>query len=189
MKVLGIIFSSRKHGNCARCTEYCLSEICKSGYEVKAINTFDYEINGCGNCDYQCFADGACCIEDDIPKIYDKCLKAEKIIFAIPTFSGHLASSYFEFWERAQSIFKNNEVYENSFLRKINLIIIGNLSFGGDMALHEALHCFTNREFHPEVALLSSREYNKSSIKGDLIESQEVKNKLSIFAEKIIRIS
>lgn len=76
--------------------------------------------------------------------------------------------------------------YENSFLKKVNLIIIGNLSSGGDMALHEALYSFVNRSFYPEAILLSSREYNKSSIEGDLIDSNDVKNKLNNFIHNIM---
>jgi multimeric flavodoxin WrbA len=186
MKVLGVIFSSRKQGNCTKCMEYCLDKIKISGYEVEIINVFDYEVEGCGDCNYHCFENGACCKEDDIPELYRKCFETDKIVFAIPTFSGHLASSYFKFWERSQSLFKDNIEYENNFLKKINLIIIGNISSGGDMALHEALYSFTNREFYPEVILLSSKEYSKSSIKGNLIESNEVKNRLNSFSEKII---
>lgn len=185
MKILGINFSSRKQGNCAGCLEYCLNEMKALGHEIETIDIFNYEIDGCGECNYHCFKSGTCCKEDDAHKLYQKCFEADKIIFAIPTFSGNLASSYFKFWERSQSFFKDNVQYEDTFLRKINLIIIGNISSGGDMALHEALYNFTNREFYPEVILLSSREYNSSSIQGNLIESDDVKNRLNNFTKKI----
>lgn len=187
MKVLGIVFSSRKQGNCTRSVEYCLNEIRHNGYEAEIINIFDYDVQGCGDCDYYCFKCTTCCKEDDVAELYRRCFAADKIIFAIPTFCGHLASSYFKFWERSQSIFEDDTKYEDYFLKKINLIVIGNLSSGGDMALHEALYSFTNREFYPEVILLSSRDYNKSSIKGDLVESDEVKNRLRFFIKKITK--
>lgn len=38
-------------------------------------------------------------------------------------------------------------------VEKINFIIIGNLSAGDDMALHEALYNFANLNFWPETLL------------------------------------
>lgn len=83
-------------------------------------------------------------------------------------------------------MFKDEIEYENTFLKKINLIIVGNLSSGADMAVHEALYSFINRSFYPEVILLSSEEYNTSSIKGDLVKSSEVKERLNNFIERIV---
>lgn len=156
------------------------------GFETEVINIYTYKIQSCGDCSYECFAGGNCSIEDDVLKLYSKCLEADKIIFAIPTYCGNLSSAYFRFWERSQAIFKDEMEYENKFLKKISFIIIGNLSSGGDMALHEALYSFTNRSFYPEAILLSSREYNKSSIKGDLIQSNEVKSRLDSFINKVM---
>lgn len=186
MKVLGLIFSSRAQGNCSRSIEYCLNKFKLKGYETETINIFNYNVQSCGDCDYNCFNSGECCKEDDVHELYRKCFESDKIIFAVPTYCGHLTSAYFKFWERSQALFQDEIDYENDYLKKMNFIIIGNLSSGGDMALHEALYSFTNRSFYPEATLLSSREYNKSSIKGDLIESIDVKNKLNNFAEKII---
>lgn len=226
LKVLGIGFSSRENGNCARCLKYCLDNLtiiknadssssCDRNYlnikmtlegestsevttdnnendalnsnDSELINIFDYKIDGCGRCEYGCFNTGNCSVEDDTLKIYNKCFEADKIIFAIPTFCGNLASSYFRFWERSQAIFKDNNEYEKKFLSKINLIIIGNLSSGGDMALHEAIYSFNNRCFFPETLLLSSREYDKSSVRGDLVEPKEVRDRLDNFIKRIIK--
>jgi len=184
LKVVGIVFSSRDDGNCTNCTKYCLEIMEQHGYKSELINVFHYDVQGCGVCNYKCFNNGICAKNDDVNELYRRCFEADKIIFAIPTFSGHLASSYFTFWERSQGVFKDNDQYEKDFLKKINIIVIGNITSGGDMALHEALYSFTNRSFYPETILLSSREYDRSSIKGDLMESTEVRNRLEGFAKK-----
>ncbi|SDW07607.1 flavodoxin family protein [Tepidimicrobium xylanilyticum] len=186
MKALGIVFSSRANGNCSNAIKYCLNKMKNKGYEIETLNIFEYEIQGCGNCNYICFNSGECVKEDDIYKLYNRCFEADKIIFAIPTFCGHLTSQYFKFWERSQSLFKDEEECENIFLKKINLIIIGNLSSGGDMAVHEALYGFINRRFYPEVVLLSSEDYNTSSIKGNLVEFSGIRDRLDNFVEKIV---
>ena len=186
MKVLGIVFSSRADGNCSNAIKYCLNKMKDRGYETEVLNIFEYDIQGCGSCNYYCFFSGECSKDDDIQQIYGKCFQADIIIFAIPTFWGHLTSQYFKFWERSQSLFKDEIEYEDTCLKKINFIIIGNLSSGGDMAVHEALYSFANRSFYPEVILLSSQEYNSSSIDGDLVRKRGVKDRLSNFVDRII---
>ena len=156
---------------------------------MEFITNNNYSIEGCGGCGYFCFDNGDCFKKDDSThRLYKKCLEADKIIFAVPTFCGHLASEYFKFWERSQSIFKDEEDYEENFLKKINFIIIGNLSSGGDMAIHEALYPFANRSFYPETIILSSREYKTSSIRGDLIDINDVKCRLKRFAVQILEV-
>lgn len=186
MKVVGIAFSSREKGNCTRFSDYCLNIAKNYGHQTELINLSKYNIQGCDDCDYRCFENEGCCKNDDTSLLYKRCFDADKVIFAIPTFGGHLSSAYFRFAERSQGIFKNEDEYENKFLKKINLIVIGNLTSGGDMALHEALYCFSNRNFYPESILIQSREYGKSSINGDLIEVIEVRNRLERFSKKIL---
>lgn len=186
MKVVGLNFSSRKDGNCYACVDYCLNRIKDMEYEVEVINFFDYQINPCGLCNYQCFQTKKCSKADDAQELFNKLIDADIIIYAVPTFRGHLASSYFILSERVQSIFGKDFNYTVDYLRKINLIVIGNLSSGADMALHEALYDFTNRDFYPESILLSSREYGRKSIKGDLIEDELVKTRLEKYTDKII---
>jgi len=187
MKVCGIIFSARKEGNCLKCVKYCLGKFKEHGFESEIISAFDLEIKPCSHCNYECFADKKCPIEDDVSVIYQKCESADILIFAIPTYGGHLSSTYFAFAERSQAIFKNFQECTEKMLKKINFIIIGNLSAGGDMALHEALYNFVNLGFWPETLLFPAREYGRSSIKGDLIEVPEVKKRLDRFVEMILK--
>lgn len=180
MKVLGINFSYRKSGNCADCIEFCMDRLKENHNEVENIDISDFSLSPCCNCDYLCFRD-KCPKEDGIHEIINKCKEADKIIFALPTFRGHLSSSYFIFSERLQGIFRENIDLDQVLFRKVNLIVIGNLSAGGDMALHEAFSEFTNKPFRTEALLLSSREYDKRSIDGDLIDDDLVKQRLERF--------
>ena len=187
MKIVGINFSSRKNGNCSNSIEYCLKHFNSFGHDVEIVNFFDYDIESCGLCDYQCFPTEKCIKKDDAKLIYEKCIHSDIIILAMPTFRGHLSSSYFVFSERAQGVFNGEFDYKKDYLRKINMIVIGNLSSGADMALHEAFYEFTNQSFFPEAVLLSSRDYGRRSISGDLIEEQLVKLKLDKYVEVINR--
>ncbi|MFA6940502.1 MAG: flavodoxin family protein [Clostridiaceae bacterium] len=186
MKALGISFSSRQNGNCANCAKYCLEGFKNESYETEAINIYSYNISPCSDCDYICFRN-KCPKQDDMDIIINRCIESDIIILALPTYRGHLPSSYFTFSERLQGYFKTDKSYEDDFLKKINIILIGNLSSGGDMALHEALYGFLNREFYPETILLSSRDYDRKSINGDLIDDDLVKGRLDKFIQKIIK--
>lgn len=114
-------------------------------------------------------------------------MKADKIIFALPTYRGHLPSSYFTFSERLEGVSNDSIDLDDVLFKKVNLIVIGNLSAGGDMALHEALFEFTNKPFRTETLLLSSREYDKKSIHGDLINDNLVKQRLQKFIQNILK--
>lgn len=185
MKVLLISFSSREHGNCNRILKYCSKLLNENSGVTEVINIYDMNIEECGGCDYYCFKNGICSKNDDLLKLYNKCFEADEIIFAIPTFCGNLCSSYFKFWERGQSVFKDNNEYEDKFLRKINIVVIGNIVSGGDMAMHEALYSFSNRSFYPQVLLLSSREYDTSSINGDMLNNASMRERIENFIIKV----
>ncbi|WP_152880902.1 hypothetical protein [Thermococcus bergensis] len=55
------------------------------------------------------------------------------------------------------------------------------------MALHEVLHGIATSDYWPEAILISSSEYLRSSIKGDLIEEDEIKARINRFAGRIIQ--
>ncbi len=188
MKAVGLNFSSRKNGNCYNCVDYCFKRIKSRGYDVEAINFFDYEVNPCGACEYQCFHTGKCIKADDAEELFGKLTEVDIIIYAVPTFGGHLASSFFILSERENGIFRSKTKYDYDadYLRKINLIVVGNMSSGADMALHEAFYGFTNKAFYPESILLSAKEYGRRSINGDLLEDESVRNKLEKYVDRII---
>ncbi len=187
MKVLGVAFSCRKSGNGMKILRYLMEGFNKKGYETEIINGYDYKITPCSGCDIECFKGKKCPVNDDVYMIYDKCFESDIVIFSIPDYSGHLSSLYFAFTERAQGKIDNYDKYIEKYLKKINFIVVGNLSAGGDMALHQALYDFSNRDFFPETLLFSSREYGLSSIAGNLIENDVVKRRLDDYLERVDR--
>ena len=180
MKVLGINFSYRKDGNCFKTLSFCLNELSCKG---EILNLYDYEINPCRNCNYVCFEDLPCSIEDDINLIYEKCFSSNKIIFALPTYGGHLAAAYFIFSERQQAIFKNETDYYHHFLKKISYILIGN---DYEMPLSEILSSYVSYQLKPQIIVLSTNKYHERSISGNLIKDNDVKQRLSTFSRGII---
>jgi len=185
MKALGIAFSARKNGNCAKLLQYCLDNLKKQGFESELIEAYDFQITPCSHCNYECFS-GKCPIKDDVPLLYEKATKADVLIFAVLAYGGHASALYRAFCERGQAVFKTYEEW-NDFAKKLNFIVVGNLSSSGDMALHEVLHGIVTSDYWPEAILISSSEYLRSSIKGDLIEEDEIKARINRFAGRIIQ--
>jgi len=185
MRILGIAFSARKEGNCLSCIKYCLDKFGEKGYEIELLNVYDFEIKPCSRCQYECFnKNPSCPIDDDIPKIYKKLEEANIVLFGVPNYGGHISGLYRAFSERMQVL--NAEQIERDFLSKPKgFIIIGNLSAGGDMVLHEVMCDFHNLKIWPEAVLLSAREYGRNSLKGDLLESLDVTRRLDRLVEML----
>lgn len=84
-KILGIISSARKLGNC----EIMVKEICRNlpePCEIKLLRLPDFNIKSCMGC-YTClFKEGKCVIEDDLYKIIDPLIEADALVVAAPAY-------------------------------------------------------------------------------------------------------
>jgi len=200
MKVAGLVFSARKSGNGFNCMKYCLDRLKKKGFKTKLINAYDFEIKPCSHCNYECYAEEIrgkredCPVKDDIPKIFELIKDANWLLFAVPCYGGHTAAIYKAWTERVphlpevNQLFRDDfEAFQKQFLTKIKgIMVIGNLTAMGDMALHEVLADFYNTE-SPEVMLLQSKEYGLGSLKGNLAEIPAVRERLDRFIELLIK--
>jgi len=194
LKIVGLVFSARKAGNGFKCMKYCLERMERKGFKTVLVNAYDYEIKPCSHCNYECYAKTIrgraeqCPIEDDVPKLYRMMKATDYILMAMPTYGGRLPAIFKAFAERTsglEHLFKDFEEFQRSYLNKIRgVIVIGNLTAGGDMSLHEALADFYNIE-QPEAILLQANVYGRSSVKGDLIEVKAVRETLDRFTDRV----
>ncbi|AGK54312.1 flavodoxin family protein [Bacillus sp. 1NLA3E] len=187
MKILGLVFSARNDGNSFRMLDYCMKKFKGNSYEIETINIHDLNINPCGNCNIECCKGLVCPIQDDIPRLLTKCFEADLLLFSLPTYCGHLPSTYFMLSERSQALISKEFDYEKEYLRKLNFIFIGNITSGADMSTHEALYTFAGLNFSPESVLFSSRDYDMKPINGDLIENGLVQQKLNAYVGRLLK--
>ncbi len=87
MKIIGIVGSARIGGNTETLTRIALEEIEKEGLETELITLAGKEIKPCDACQ-SCRQTGKCHINDDLPPILEKMLKADGIILASPVYFG-----------------------------------------------------------------------------------------------------
>jgi len=105
MKVIALVCSARRKGNCYNLAETILEHLKTKGFETEILNAYDYKITPCNHCDYECFKSPKNCpIQDDVPKIWEKLKEADGVIFAIPTYYGMPSALFKAIIEREQGI-------------------------------------------------------------------------------------
>ncbi|MFX1565195.1 MAG: flavodoxin family protein [Promethearchaeota archaeon] len=86
MKVLGVIGSARKLGNCEVLVKEALIKAQRDGAETKAIRLSEYQLLPCKGC-LACVLKGeACRLDDDMHKLWDYLQWADGIILSAPTY-------------------------------------------------------------------------------------------------------
>ncbi|KYH37078.1 MAG: Multimeric flavodoxin (WrbA) domain containing protein [Candidatus Bathyarchaeota archaeon B23] len=105
MKVVALVCSARRGGNCEEIAERVLGILGGRGVETEMVRLIDYDIHPCNRCDYQCFREEEVCpIEDDVPLIWEKLRRADGVVIATPSYYGFLPATFKAVIERAQGI-------------------------------------------------------------------------------------
>lgn len=105
MRVVAVVSSARRRGNCYDIAEMILERLRGRAVETELVRTVDYDINPCNRCSYECFREEASCpINDDVPAIWEKMREADGIVFAIPSYYGLPPAVFKAVVERAQGI-------------------------------------------------------------------------------------
>ncbi|MDR3599139.1 MAG: flavodoxin family protein [Desulfosporosinus sp.] len=85
LSVLGIACSPRRNGNSTRLLLEALETAKTEGHTTELVYFSDLKINPCQGCN-ACSAKGICVIKDDIPKLQEKLIHADRLILAAPIF-------------------------------------------------------------------------------------------------------
>lgn len=176
MNTLIINFSSRSLGNCEAIANV-IKENSKEGVLIRTMAAMD--IHPCGNCKYECFEERRKCpfIKDDIFQLYEDICSSDLVYYIVPNYSDYPCSNFFIFNERGQCFFTGkNDLYDKYESIKKMFIVVSNTekeNFIGAFNYHS--------KEEPNILFLSSRAFNKSSIKRDLLDSEEAKIKILKF--------
>jgi hypothetical protein len=112
MRALGIAFSARRRANCFECVNLCLECLRDEGFSTEIIDMFDYHIEPCSHCEYECLAEYIAGVEADCPKdddlreIYLKFGKADAIVMGVPSYCGQPPALFRSFQERSLGIYR-----------------------------------------------------------------------------------
>jgi multimeric flavodoxin WrbA len=179
MKTLVVNFSGKiSVGNGESIGRFICDASC---HAPQLINYRDLRIHACSCCNYECFLDNNHCryITDDLVALYDSILCADKVFFIIPVYSDYPCSNYFSFRERSQCYFDETsfEKYQNL---NIKFVVIANNGFENTVqVIHSDFPLLDDKT----ILQLSSERYNTKSINGDLLQYDDVRERILGFMD------
>lgn len=173
-KVL-ISFSGRDAGNCARIAEFLSGQM----DSAQVFRFSDFQIEPCRNCDYECLKGGSCPKHDMETTLMDAVCGSDEAWFIVPNFCGFPCANLYIYNERSVGYFGGNRQRLEQYMSvPKRFVLIGN---GGQEMFRRSFKQHTNEE--PKILQLQSREFRVSSITGNLIDQQEVQNRLIQFLQ------
>jgi multimeric flavodoxin WrbA len=188
MGILLLSFSGRKEpGNCMKILKLIQGAIVEKGIKSTLLSMTDLNIKPCLGCNYECFDEEQNCnIKDDTEYIYKNILSSEMVVMCIPVYSSAPPSTYFSLRERAQSIFRTDELYLNYKKVKKLYIVIGKRVSGANDTIN-ILKSDDENIKHDDILLLESNEFGQKAIEGKLVDCDKAVNKVRDFVSKHIK--
>ena len=105
MKNILLISGSNRNGN----TNFILSEIEKNIPNSEKILFSKCNIEYCKGC-LACYKTNRCMIKDDMDKIINKIIKADLVIFGVPTYFDNVTGLFKNFMDRLNSLYKSEMI-------------------------------------------------------------------------------
>ncbi len=179
MKIIIVNFSGREKGNCFEISQVVAGF--HSADEVKCYNFCSLEVYPCGKCNYECFGrQSACPYQDDgVYKIYDDLTYSDFVYYVVPNYCDYPNANYFLFNERSQCYFQHRQELLNRYLAVPKKFIV--VSNTGRDNFTQAFLYQVSEGVTPEILFLSARNYQKVSIAGDLMSSDEARRDVEKF--------
>ena len=117
LSVLGIACSPRRNGNSTRLLLEAMETAKAEGHTTELVYLSDLKINPCQGCN-ACSAKGICVIRDDIPKLQEKLIKADRLILAAPIFMMGLNSQTKIMIDRMQTFWALKYLHHQSLVNE-----------------------------------------------------------------------
>ncbi len=175
-KVTILSFSGRSNGNCAAVADLIMNVFASANVCTSLISSI-YE--PCNSCDYQCLKPGEICpkLNDNQRNIMERLLESDLVYYIIPNYCGVPCANYYAFNERNVGYFNGDRSIMGKFmnLNKRFIIISNTESPAFEAAIRQ--QCAGNAK----TLYLKSYKYEKNSIAGDLLTSQDATDDLFVF--------
>jgi multimeric flavodoxin WrbA len=169
-------FSGRKGGNCEQIADFIAENNDKP---VKLYRMWEQNIHMCGDCGYECFAPDKECPHsaDDERAVLDDICNSDTAYFLVPNYCGGPPAMLYALNERSVSFFAGHperlERYMN--VRKKFIVISSNQPDTFNTA-------FIQHDRNPrEILWLSAREFGLRSMDTNLLQIDEVRERIRAF--------
>lgn len=115
LSVLGIACSPRRNGNTTRLLLEGMEIARTEGHTTKIVYLSDLDITPCQGCN-ACSVNGRCVIKDDIPKLQEKIIHADRLMIAAPIFFMGVNAQTKIMIDRMQPFWALKYLHQKSFL-------------------------------------------------------------------------
>lgn len=172
--VIILQFSPRKDGNCAKIGEYVRQFYQNNG---QIIPVGDEIFTPCGNCDYECLKPEVACpnLSESERQALDTICQSKIVYFIVPNFCGYPCANYFAFNERTVGYFNGDRAVMEQYMNVPKRFIVVSNTEGFDALMQQQVSA------KPEILYMKSSKYQKRSIAGDLLDSDDAKADLDAF--------
>jgi multimeric flavodoxin WrbA len=130
MKILGLSFSPREHGNTELLLNKVFSGAGRLGAETELFRVSGKKIEPCAGCG-SCYKTGECRIQDDMQELYAKLLAADGIVFGTPVYYYNMTAQGKTIIDRTLALGHSDKGLRNK--------IGGVIAVGGSLGLVDAV--------------------------------------------------
>ncbi|MGE5560652.1 MAG: flavodoxin family protein [Chloroflexota bacterium] len=177
--ITALVCSARRRGNAYALADHCLAQLRQGEYRrTRLLNFFEYDVQACQHCDYQCLGDPPDCpLKDDVAWLWDYTWRSDAVIWAVPTYGGAPPAIWMAFMQRLQSL------WPNAPARRIPLAVIcianPDGATGGEATAETLRRQASERWWQlVDFAVISAHEHGRDSKAGDLAEVPAVRQRL-----------
>jgi len=202
-KAIALVFSARKKGNCYDFARFMLDKIEKTAKaKTELVNLCDYKIQPCQNCDYECLSRvnpktgrkefSECPVKDDVEDIWRKAWSSDILLMFVPTYGGVPPALYVSFTQRYQSLWRKASPREDLEKKVIAAVVLASPdgALGGELTpaivAGELRGHISMGYRHGGFEVINNAGYKTDNIRERLIEEDEVKNRLSFLAKRVL---
>lgn len=116
LSVLGIACSPRRNGNTTSLLLEAMKTARAEGHTTELVYLSDLNISPCQGCN-ACSAKGICIIQDDIPKLQEKLIQADRVILAAPIFMMGVNAQTKIMIDRMQTFWARKYLHHQSLIK------------------------------------------------------------------------
>jgi len=199
MKALALVVSARKQGNCYDFARFVLDRLEAAGIETELINFYDYQINPCRHCAYECVqrhnpqkgVDSPCPIDDDVRIIWEKTWAADILFLFVPNYGGLPPALWVAFSQRNQA-FCREEPVEKLKKLVVSAVVLAapHWSSGAQWTpsiMADEVKCMGRKVVGFEV--INNAGFETENLFGGLINEKEIQRRLGFLADQTLKVA
>jgi multimeric flavodoxin WrbA len=199
MKALALVASARKGGNGYDFGSHILERMHANGWETEMVEFYDYDIQPCHHCAYECLQrhdpvkkqDIPCPIQDDVRSLWEKTWQADALILIVPNYGGLPPALWTSFSQRSQAFFHQAPVEK---LRRsvVSALVIASPQYSSGAQwtpsiMADEVKWLDDRRV-AAFEVINNSSYATEGLFGKLISEPAIPIRLNEFCDQTLRI-